>query len=70
MVSLEILHRYHYQLEKKHLFWKYLKDRGLISNKKYERLTRSNELTDQELEDFVNRQKQLLIGLIVKRLNC
>ncbi len=46
--------------EKNTPFWKYLKDRGLISNKKYERLTRSNELTDQELEDFVNRQKTTL----------
>lgn len=36
--------------------WKYLKDRGLISDKKYERLTRKTPLTNEELAGFINRQ--------------
>lgn len=36
--------------------WKYLKERGLISDKKYERLTRTSPLTDEELAGFINRQ--------------
>lgn len=36
--------------------WKYLKDKGLISEKKYERLTRTTPLTDEELAGFINRQ--------------
>lgn len=31
-------------------------DKGLISKKKYERLTRANELSDSELSDFIARQ--------------
>ena len=33
-----------------------LMDKGLISKKKYERLTRATELTDSELSDFIARQ--------------
>lgn len=36
--------------------WKYLKDKGLISDKKYERLIRTTSLTDEELVGFINRQ--------------
>jgi len=37
-------------------FWRMLKDYGLISDKKFNRLTRSYELTDTELSAFVARQ--------------
>lgn len=37
-------------------FWKVLLDKELISKKKYERLTRSTSLTDDELNSFINRQ--------------
>lgn len=37
-------------------FWHGLKDKGLISDKKLERLTRRTPLTDGELADFINRQ--------------
>ena len=37
-------------------FWRELKDKGLISDKKFERLTRRTPLTDGELADFINRQ--------------
>lgn len=37
-------------------FWKYLKDRHLISDKKYERLMRETPLTEEELAGFINRQ--------------
>lgn len=36
--------------------WKYLKEKGLISEKKYERLTRTKPLTEEELAGFINRQ--------------
>lgn len=36
--------------------WKYLKEKKLISDKKYERLTRTSPLTDEELAGFINRQ--------------
>ncbi len=36
--------------------WKYLKEKGLISEKKYERLTRTTPLTEEELAGFINRQ--------------
>lgn len=36
--------------------WRYLKEKGLISEKKYERLTRTNPLTEEELAGFINRQ--------------
>ena len=37
-------------------FWKMLLDKELISQKKFERLTRSTDLTDDELMSFINRQ--------------
>lgn len=37
-------------------FWKMLLDKELISQKKFERLTRSTPLTDDELSTFINRQ--------------
>lgn len=37
-------------------FWKGLKEKGLISNEKYYRLTRKTPLTDEELAGFINRQ--------------
>lgn len=37
-------------------FWKSLKDKGLISSKKFDRLVRHTPLTDKELSDFVARQ--------------
>ena len=33
-----------------------LMDKGLISKKKYERLTRATELSDSDLSDFIARQ--------------
>lgn len=42
--------------EKMHAFWKMLYDKGFIDQKKYERLTRSTQLTDEELAGFINRQ--------------
>ena len=36
--------------------WEYLWDKGLISDKKYKRLIRTNPLTDEELAGFINRQ--------------
>jgi CRISPR-associated endonuclease Csn1 len=36
--------------------WKYLKEKKLISEKKYERLTRTSPLSDEELAGFINRQ--------------
>lgn len=41
---------------KMHSFWDMLHKNGLISDKKYERLTRSTGFTDNELADFINRQ--------------
>lgn len=38
------------------LFWDKLHKNGLVSNTKYERLTRSNGFSDNELADFINRQ--------------
>lgn len=37
-------------------FWKGLKDKGLISEEKYRRLTRKTPLSDEELARFINRQ--------------
>ena len=37
-------------------FWKMLLDKGFISQKKYERLTRNDDLSDDELNQFINRQ--------------
>ncbi len=36
--------------------WKMLLDKGLISKKKFERLTRTSPFTTNELADFINRQ--------------
>ncbi|MCM1306199.1 MAG: type II CRISPR RNA-guided endonuclease Cas9 [Bacteroides sp.] len=37
-------------------YWKFLLNAGCISKTKFERLTRSSELTDDELSAFINRQ--------------
>ena len=37
-------------------FWRELKEKGLISETKYSRLIRTNELTQDELKGFINRQ--------------
>ena len=37
-------------------FWESLQNKNLISRKKYERLTRSTEFSDEELSGFVQRQ--------------
>lgn len=39
-----------------YLFWSELKNKELISDKKFTRLTRSSRLTDDELSSFVSRQ--------------
>ena len=39
-----------------HSFWKMLYDKGFIDQKKYERLVRTNPLTDEELAGFISRQ--------------
>lgn len=42
--------------KKMYPFWKMLKDRKMIGDKKFDRLVRSTPLTDKELSDFVARQ--------------
>lgn len=37
-------------------FWKWLRDINAISSEKYNRLMRTRDLTDDEKEDFINRQ--------------
>lgn len=37
-------------------FWKQLKKLGLMSNAKYEKLTRTRELTAEDFQGFINRQ--------------
>ena len=37
-------------------FWKILKEKGLINEEKYKRLTRNYELTEEELSAFIARQ--------------
>ena len=37
-------------------FWSMLKEKGMISEKKYDRLIRATALTDEELKDFVQSQ--------------
>ena len=37
-------------------FWRMLLDRGFISKKKFDRLTRVNDFTDEELAGFISRQ--------------
>jgi len=41
---------------KMHPYWKDLLDKGLISKKKYDRLTRKGDFTDEELAGFIARQ--------------
>ena len=36
--------------------WKFLLDKGLINKEKFKRLTRKEELNDEELSDFISRQ--------------
>ena len=42
--------------EKQYSFWKMLLDKEMISQKKFDRLTRSTALTDDELTSFISRQ--------------
>ena len=37
-------------------FWKFLKEKGLISDEKYNRLVRTEEFSDEELSGFIARQ--------------
>ncbi len=37
-------------------FWERLKDRNMISEEKYKRLTRSTDFSEEELQGFINRQ--------------
>ncbi len=37
-------------------YWKYLRDSKLISAEKYARLTRREEISEKDTEDFINRQ--------------
>lgn len=39
--------------------WKVLKEKGLISDTTYKRLTRTNPLTQDDYNDFINRQKTI-----------
>lgn len=41
-------------------FWELLLKKGLISSKKYDRLTSQDPISDYDLENFVNRQKTTL----------
>lgn len=55
-------------------FWKQLLDKKFISKEKYERLTRSNEFSDDELAGFIarqlveTRQSTKAIGSILKQI--
>lgn len=42
--------------KKMQIHWKMLKDKGFISDKKYERLMRKTPLTEEELAGFISRQ--------------
>ena len=37
-------------------FWKFLKEKGLITDEKYNRLVRTEEFSDEELSGFIARQ--------------
>ena len=37
-------------------FWKFLKEKGLITDEKYNRLVRTEEFSDEELTGFIARQ--------------
>lgn len=39
-----------------HGFWKSLKEKGLITEEKYKRLTRSTPFSEEELSEFISRQ--------------
>lgn len=43
-------------IREKRGFWEYLLRKGLITEKKFKRLTRSEEFTEEELTGFINRQ--------------
>ena len=55
-------------------FWKLLWDRGFISEKKYDRLVRTTDLTDEELNQFINRQmvstNQSVKAVTTLYINC
>lgn len=40
-------------------FWKLLRDKNLIAAKTYDRLTRTDPLTNDDFNDFINRQKTI-----------
>ena len=42
--------------QKMRIFWNALRDKGLIGEKKYQRLTRSTNFTEEELAGFISRQ--------------
>lgn len=42
--------------EKMGSFWKMLKDKGFIPREKYDRLTRTTPLSEEDLKGFINRQ--------------
>lgn len=42
--------------DRQHAFWSMLLQKGFISKRKYDRLVRGTQLTDDELSDFVARQ--------------
>lgn len=42
--------------KKQYVFWRSLRERGAITQKKFDRLTRTTEFTDEELAGFINRQ--------------
>lgn len=42
--------------EQRNTFWLSIKERGLITSEKYNRLVRTNNLTQEELDGFINRQ--------------
>ncbi len=44
------------ELRSQQPFWKYLKDKGLMSEKKYKLLTRTKELSEDDFREFINRQ--------------
>lgn len=55
--------------EKNKELWQYLRQKNLMSSKKYDRLTRTTKLTDEELGDFVSRQKTTLDWINLETAN-
>ena len=46
-----------YEIQQKNSkFWQFLRDKNFISKKKYDRLTRKTEFSDEELNGFISRQ--------------